>query len=228
VPAQLSLQHGELHLWRTRLDLPRPEVAELSAILDEDERRRAARFHKQVDRDRFTVARAQLRSLLARYSGVAPEAVALVAGVHGKPRLHAPGLGWLRFNLSHSADVAVYAVANGCEVGVDVEQVREEYAFEEVARRLFTESERASLAALHSEERTRAFFATWTLKEAYLKAVGTGLAGGEADTEAARERWSLASFEAEPGYAAAVAMEGRDVRIPLTAQPLPSAERRPG
>jgi 4'-phosphopantetheinyl transferase len=228
VAGRLTLQRGEVHLWRTRLDLPPPEVAELWVSLDDDERRRAERFHKAVDRDRFTVGRAQLRALLAQYIDVRPENIALVAGEHGKPRLRSPDFSWLRFNRSHSADVAVYAVAYGCDVGVDVEQIREDFAGDDVARRLFSASERASLAELQGRERTRAFFATWTLKEAYLKAVGTGLGGGGNDPEGAREQWSLAGFDAGPGYAAAVAVEGRGARIPATAQRLGPAAQRPG
>ena len=223
---RLTIQRGEVHLWRTQLDLPPAEVAELGVSLCDDERRRAERFHKAVDRDRFTVGRAQLRALLARYMDARPEDIALVAGDHGKPRLRSPDVTWLRFNVSHSADVAVYAVAHGCEVGVDVEQIREDYDFDAVARRLFTDSERASLAELQSRERTDVFFATWTRKEAYLKAIGTGLGGGDSDSEAAREQWSLASFDAGPGYAAAVAVEGSGVRIPPTAQSLPATARR--
>lgn len=224
---RLSVHRNEVQLWRTRLDLPAPEVAGLAALLHEDERRRAARYHKAVDRDHFTVARGRLRALLADYLDVRAVDIALVAGEHGKLRISSPDVSWLRFNVSHSGDIAVYAVAHGREVGIDVERVRDGFAVDEVAGRSFSESERAALAELQGEERTRAFFATWTLKEAYLKAVGSGLGGGQIDSVAAPEVWSLASFDAGEGYAAAVAVEGRGAHIPPRAQPVPGPAWHP-
>ncbi len=96
----------------------------LRSRLSSDELARAARFHFERDRTRFSVARAALREILAHYLGTSPAEIAFVYGDHGKPAL-APPYGDLRFNLSHSHDLALCAVARGSEVGVDVERIRE-------------------------------------------------------------------------------------------------------
>jgi 4'-phosphopantetheinyl transferase len=136
---------------------------------------------------------------------------------------------WLRFNLSHSAGVAVYAIARGRAVGVDIEEVRQDFPVDAVARRFFSASDYEALAALPADDRISAFYAMWSQKEAYLKGMGVGL--GEVDqaiaaaryhrqpiNESERADWSLASFDAGPGFVAAVAVEGAQVRIPRVAR----------
>jgi 4'-phosphopantetheinyl transferase len=206
--------------WRAPLDVPPSVVAGLWRSLSSDERERAQRFHRESDRRRFTVRRGRLRALLAGYLDATPAEIVLALDDRGKPRLRSPDFTWLRFNLSRSAEVVVFAVAHSREVGVDVEQVRPDFPVDEVARRFLTVDERAALASLPDQGRVEAFFATWTRKEAYLKALGVGLGQEDATAEADPGTWSLVSFEAGAGYAAAVAVEGRDVHVPDAAQPL--------
>jgi 4'-phosphopantetheinyl transferase len=224
-----------VHLWRARLDLAPEELARLGATLSEPELERAASLRFDRDRARFIAGRGLLRMLLARYLAAEVSDIALTEGAHGKPRL-AGGMGWLRFNLAHSEVVAVFAVTRDREVGVDLERIRCDLRIDEVARHFYSARERADLAGLAEGDRLRAAFDCWTRKEAYLKAVGTGLAlpldgfdvtlrPGEPvrldrhEMNAADPRsWSLHAFDAGPGYAAAVAVEGPPCTVPRAAR----------
>ena len=157
---------------------PGPQAVRASeALLSVEERARAGRFVFEDDRRRYTVARAQLRRLLGERLGERPEAVGLTYGAHGKPALaprHA-GSG-LRFNVSHCGDVAVHAFTRGREIGVDVEAVRALPDADQIAARFFSPRENQAYQALPSGDRAVGFFNCWTRKEAYIKALGEGLA----------------------------------------------------
>jgi len=183
-------------------------------------------------RTRFVVARATLRTILGRYLGTAPQEVALACNRHGKPlldrRVHATEL---QFNVSHSADLAVLAVTEGREVGIDVEALREVCDADRIAARHFDAAEQATYLALPAPLRREGFFVRWTLKEAYIKARGMGLAiplssfsvasvaGADGrhqvcphDPEDGR-RWSAMRLPALPGFAAALVAEGDDWQL---------------
>lgn len=223
------LAPGEVHVWTFRLDLDRAWLEALERWLAPEERRRAATFRFARDRRRFVAARARLREVLARYLRVAPSEVTLAYGPQGKPCLARPEAP--RFNLSHSEEEAVLAVAGGREVGIDLEKVRPDFQCDRVARFFFSRAETAALSALPAAERPPAFFACWTRKEAFVKALGGGLAVPLADFDVSvdpdrparllhtawdtREasRWSLHSIPAPGGYASAIAVEGPAPRI---------------
>jgi len=216
-----------VHAWRAWLDLS-PEVLDrLAASLAEDERERAARFRSAGLRQRFVAAHGALRAILGLYLGRPAAALRFDRGPRGKPMLLEPaGSLDLRFNLAHSRDLAVCAVARGAEVGVDVEAIRPLPDAIKIAARFFSDREQAVLRELPAGEREEAFILGWTRKEAYLKALGDGLArplSGFSVTlrpgEPARlldvkgrpqeiERWSLVTLHPAPGYAAALAVEG--------------------
>ena len=166
---------GLLDVVIARLDIG-AEAADASAeLLSCDERERAARFAGDRERRRFTVARARLRQLLGERLAVAPEAIELVYGAGGKPRLHPRFGSDLRFNVSHYQDVAAFAFANGREVGVDVEGVRSLADADAVAALAFSPREHRAYLALDPIEKPLAFFNCWTRKEAFVKALGEGL-----------------------------------------------------
>lgn len=227
-PPTLAVGGDEVHVWRAALDRP-GELAELFAALSPDERARAARFRAARDGDRFVAGRGLLRVILGRYLAREPAALRFRYGPHGKPDLVDDGAGWrLRFNVSHADGLALYAVAEGREVGVDLERVRSDVDVEAIAV-WFSPRERAALAALPASRRREAFFAYWTHKEAWLKAVGGGLSlpldrcevdfaapaapilrEGDAATAS---RWTLRTLAPAPGYAAALAVEGGGWRL---------------
>lgn len=193
------------------------------AVLDDVERARSARLARPSDRNRFVAAHGALRRFLACCLEISPAAVIYEHGVSGKPRL-ARGLPSLEFNLSHSGDLAIVAVARDRQVGVDVERLRELPDAMNIAQTHFTPDERDALGSLPPAERRDAFFRCWTRKEAVIKAVGHGLAlaldsfdvdlaPGSASAlrsfggrPAAESGLSLRDLRAPPGFAAAGAV----------------------
>lgn len=195
----------ELVLGSLRID-----AAPLARLLSADERERARRFAFERDRRRYIVARARLRQLLGERLAAAPESLQFLYSPNGKPALAGrAGQRDLRFNVSHCGELAAYAFAEGCEVGVDVEEVRELPDADEIAMRFFAPRERAAYLRLRPRERAQGFFNCWTRKEAFVKALGEGLSHPLAAFDvslAARCGWSLCSFVPAPGFVGAVAV----------------------
>jgi 4'-phosphopantetheinyl transferase len=228
-PGLAGPRPGAVHVWSLRLDQAPDARARLESYLSLDERGRARRFMRATDRNRYACAHGLLRLVLSAYAGDRPEDVALERGPGGKPRL--VGLPGPRFNLSHADGLGLVAVSADREVGVDIEKVRDVGDVTELARTCFSPAERAALAAVPAPLRLRAFFAGWTRKEAFLKAVGAGLSlpldsfdvalapGAPARLLRVRgvpggsERYTLRSVRAAPGYAAAVVAAGTHVAI---------------
>lgn len=142
-------------------------------LLDAREAARAARLAVERKRAQFVAAQAALRRILGARLELQPQAIEFAYGRWGKPQLLAhPGLG---FNLSHSDDLALVAVGEGTEIGVDVEATGRSRPFRRLARRYFAPGEQAWIERLGDADVAAGFYRTWTLKEAYLKAIGTGL-----------------------------------------------------
>ncbi len=226
-PAKLSLEEDEIQVWRAHLGLARQRLERLANTLSPDERTRAARFHFARDRDHYIAGRGLLRSILGKYLATEPGQLRFSYNAYGKPELESPANSRaLRFNLAHSRGLALYAFTRRRQIGIDVEMIRPET--EEIAARFFSPAEIAVLRALPRELKPAAFFNCWTRKEAFIKARGMGLslpldqfvvafAPGEspalvsaANDPQAAEHWAIAALEPGDGYAAALAVEGRD------------------
>ncbi len=162
-----------------RLDRPevRARLDRYRALLPPEERAREARFFRDVDRERFVVARALARLQLSRFGGLRPTEWRFAMNGHGRPEVSnlPAGAPPLRFNISHTHGLVAVALTGDREVGVDVEWI-DRGLTHDVAGRFFAPREVADLQSLPAEERPRAFFDYWTLKEAYIKARGLGLA----------------------------------------------------
>ena len=224
-PAVLPrLISGDVDVWSVRLDGSPAWVAASRPTLSDDERERADRFHFERDRRRFTCARAVLRRVLAEYLDADARELTFSYGPNGKPALSGRFERALTFNVSHSHELGLVAIGRDVEMGVDVEAVRAMDDADDIASRFFSPREAAQLRSLPAAERTGAFFACWTRKEAYLKALGSGLAKpldefdvtfapGESATLVvhadAREtaRWSLRELSPAPGYTGALVTE---------------------
>jgi len=220
-PSSPSLETGTVHVWRISLDQPFESLQHFRRILEPDELNRASRFHFEKHRQHFIVARGFLRAVIARYLEMQPEALRFSYGAYGKPALASEHV--LRFNLSHSHEIALLAVALDAELGVDVEHIRADFASEEIARRFFSRAEVEVFNALPKEEQVAAFFRCWTRKEAYIKAIGKGLSqaldafdvtlapGVQAALLRAEEdnvkRWWMSNVDVGEGYAGALAVE---------------------
>jgi 4'-phosphopantetheinyl transferase len=205
----LTLPAGEVHIWQMRLDPGPDQLERLHSLLSPEERARAARYRFREHARRFIAGRGRLRELLAAYLGCEPAGIRFRYGASGKPAV-AAGTD-LRFNVSHSEEVALYVFARGREVGIDIERIRPDFRWERIARRYYSAAEQELLRTLPPELRAAAFFQFWTRKEAYLKARGEGLRFGrlhaEADGDAA---WWVVTLEAPPGFAAALVVESRE------------------
>lgn len=213
-------------------------MSDLRRTLSPDEKERAERFRFERDRWRFLVRRGMLRLILSRYAGLEPAQLLFAYSSYGKPTLAFPAgskLYWqndpearpyvLKFNLSHSQSLALYAITADQEIGVDVEALRSDFEVETVARRFFSRREQAELSSLPAGQQQAAFFLCWTRKEAYIKAHGLGLSlpleqfdvafspGEDARLLATRpdaeeaERWDLMHLAPAPGYVGAVAVQ---------------------
>jgi 4'-phosphopantetheinyl transferase len=206
-----ALEAGETHVWL--LDLARIGGED---VLSPEERARADAFRFERHRRRYVAAHAQLREILSAYVGGDPDAHVLVEGANGKPEL---GGHELRFNLAHSEEVGVCAVAT-VEVGVDIEAVEREPPpdWDAVAVRFFHTKEVAALHSVAGERGWLEFLRIWTLKEACLKAAGVGLltdprsfsvgpvlAGREDVVALAGGEWLARELEGVPGAVAALA-----------------------
>lgn len=209
---------GEVHVWRVLLGPEGGGPTEVGVLSDE-ERAGADRFRRPEDRARAIVSRTALRELLARYVGSTPAALRFTAGPHGKPTLEsAIAAVSPSFNVAHSGRLVLLAFA-ACDVGVDVEQLRDDVEIEGLARRFFAPEEVAAVHATLGARRVETFFRIWTRKEAYLKAHGAGLSApldtfstttaageprAEVDGEIEGARWYLRDLDPATGYAGAV------------------------
>jgi 4'-phosphopantetheinyl transferase len=174
-PSGLKLADDNVHVFAAPLDVPAKRLEELEQWLSDDERQRASRFHLERDRRRFIAGRGILREILGTMSGVSPASLIFAYGEFGKPHIAAPvAARLLQFNLAHSDSIAVYATAKRT-LGVDLERIRELDEVEQFAARFFSPDEEQRLLTLPDAQRREAFFNCWTRKEAYLKAIGTGL-----------------------------------------------------
>jgi len=229
-PETLTLQPGQVDVWRVRLDFPLKVLDRLQETLSEEEKERAARFHFAADRDHFIASHGCLRGVLARYLHCEPQQFRFSTNSHGKPAVNGQNV---EFNLSHSGDFALIVIAQEGKVGVDVERIRSGISSHVIAQQYFSAFEFEELQSLPLEQRETAFFTCWTRKEAYIKAQGQGLSlplesfdvslipNEPATLRATRPnpeeaaRWTLFALDVDPCYQAAVAAEGKDLQIRL-------------
>jgi 4'-phosphopantetheinyl transferase len=221
-----------VHVWRASLNHPQNRLQQLRGTLSADEAERAARFHFERDRQHFIAARGLLREILSRYLKLSPDDLRFKYTSYGKPYLTDEcGGAWLRFNVSHSGELALYALSRERELGVDIEQLRTDIEHQQIASQFFSEQEIAALHALPTDLQHEAFFLCWTRKEAYIKGIGEGLSlplhsfdvsltpGAPAALLAVRgdaqeaARWTLQALEPGSGYRAALVAEGRDWQL---------------
>jgi len=225
-PESLALKSDEVHVWRASLEMPPSQVSTLKQILSADEISRAGRFHFQKDQDHFVVARGLLRTILGRYVGRNPEDLRFCYGLNGKPSLTGETEEKIRFNVSHSYGLSLFAVTLNRDTGVDLEYIRSDLSVGDLAAQFLSPRELLAFKAVPERDRPRAFFAQWTRKEAYLKAQGRGLSGNLKQLEVppgecpeingsskAESLWLLMDLAVPPGYAAALVVEGHDLRL---------------
>lgn len=186
---------GEVHLWRIALDAPPASVDRFRAVLSSEERGRADRLRFAIHRKRFIIAHAALRLVLGQYLPKSPPAILLDRGGHGKPHVVPSADETVpQFNLTHSGDLALLAVAPpDCEVGLDLEQVRNMKDMQKVAASVFTPAECEEIFEAGESDPRPAFFRAWTRKEAVSKAEGKGFS-------LRLDQWQILAPETPPGH----------------------------
>lgn len=214
-----DLGADDIHLWQYSLQTSETPIDLFKSLLSPQEIRRAERLLRPADRQRFIVGRRRLRQLLGHYLDCEPARLELTTLPQGKPVLVEPRL---QFNLSHSGELALLAVARSVALGVDLEQVRPELDWRPLAGRYFSQGEQQALQQLAPQLQTVGFFAVWTRKEAWLKARGSGFhlpfdsfevsapptpaaLLRHQDNPAAPDEWHLEDISIDPNYCATLA-----------------------
>ncbi len=213
-----------VRVWRVPLLVSDGVVARYVACLSEDESARADRFRFEADRRKFVVARGTLRYLLGERFDCAASAITFCYGKYGKPETSASpdGASHFHFNLSHSGEMALCALGGDRNVGVDIEKVKPIQRLGSMMDRCLVEVEKLQVTAQPEDEQSRAFLQYWTCKEAYLKAIGLGLAQSmttvEVDLSAPKlvtapkpcaEEWQLYKLDLPESYVGALVVAGK-------------------
>jgi len=199
----------EVQVWVASLDVSDDRYDALARLLPAEEKERAVALTPVAAR-RFVVARGILRSLLAGFTGTPAEKLRFAYGNSGKPVL--VGRDGIQFNISHSADLGLFAFAPDRPVGVDVENERPVRRLLDVAQRFMSEDELRSLIDTSPEERNGAFLRSWVVREARLKAEGKGVWSGSENLNP-RTNLTHRLFTPRPRYIAAVAAPDSDWRL---------------
>ncbi len=227
-PQKLELSPNDVNVWSANLKLPLLQIEQFSKILSSDEIDRANKFYFERDKNRFIVARGTLRKILSLYLNIESHKLKFSYSDRGKPNLPSSSI---LFNLSHSQDLALYAITTVNLIGIDLEYIRPLADAESLAKRFFSPQEYNLISQLPPQQQPEIFFKMWTCKEAYLKATGDGLAGGlekvevfftpeqpirflniNGDVQEA-SRWYLYQFIPQSNYIAAVAAVGKSQNL---------------
>ncbi len=225
-PERPGLGDDDLHVWSARLDVTASQAMYCWSALDDQERSRAERLRLAEHRRRFVAARGLLRVTLAGYLALPPAEVRFRYAPGGRPELQTAGAPQgLRFNVTHSGEVALFAVTRVRAVGVDIECVRNtDVQIETIAAQFFSLGERELLCGLPVGARRRGMWRSWTRQEAYWKAHGDGLSRmlrgssvsrGPSGETGPDDAWSILDLPLGSDYVGAVAVQGPAPRLRL-------------
>lgn len=206
------------------VDVDRTDPAADSGLADPIDAARAERFRYPLDARRFLARRAAARRLLAARLGAAPHELRIAQGAFGKPFVLGASL---QFSTSHAGPLLLVALADALPVGCDIERARPARDLTAIAAACFTAGEASRIAKLCEIDREAAFYDCWTRKEAYLKALGTGLSlpmnsfefaavrdsGGVERLDVDGSDWSSLGWNPAPGYRAAIVAPGGSWRL---------------
>lgn len=176
----MHLPINEIHVWSTDLMITDEQEKLKFLLLNDDEKKRAGTFLQPLSRKHFIAARSALREILSLYLSISPEKILFTYTAHKKPYLHASMDSSIKFNLSHSHHLAVYAFTLNDEIGIDLEKI-DNNAHMGVAKKYFNKEEIHYMMQLPETDRANAFYRIWAAKEAVVKAIGKGIALSLAD-----------------------------------------------
>jgi 4'-phosphopantetheinyl transferase len=234
LPSLEALSQDDVHVWVASTETAPAALDELLGLLSDVELARADRLKFETHRLRFLTGRAIRRRILSVYTGQPARELVFETGPRGKPELAGQGIDGIRINDSESDGLAVYAVARGRAIGVDVERLREVSDADRLIESFASPRERASFSRIPPPERQAAFLRWWTAKEAFVKALGEGLYrpldsfsisfedGATPQLDVVSEQmptesrdWYIEGLQPKPGYVACVVVEGSRPRLTL-------------
>lgn len=213
----MRLGNQEVHIYSITLSANPEELKSWQGLLNHEERERAARFVTPILRERFIVAHGALRKILSNYLNIDPKEIEFSVNAYQKPQLAEGHGSSLQFNLSHSDNQAVFAIARDHAIGIDIEKIRADQNLD-LAERFFSTEEINALRKLAADQQLQAFFTIWARKEAIIKATGKGLAQPlrsftvachniEEQVQVDGQTWNLTPLELHPDYTAAFAAD---------------------
>ncbi|MEP3209528.1 MAG: 4'-phosphopantetheinyl transferase superfamily protein [Maribacter sp.] len=220
-----ELPEQTIHFWYCDFNKNRAKLEPYYALLSEDEKARSGRFKFDRDKECYIISRGILRLLLAGYSKQQPQDLHFDYTPYGKPFLSHDNA--IKFNISHSGNMAVFAFVRNEEIGIDVERIKDDFDLLELAQSFFSTKEILALEKQSKKDLPRAFYRCWTRKESFIKAEGSGLSfpldqfavSLENDEQAEllytqwdsqeKEHWQLFSYVPARAYIAAVAIRSR-------------------
>ena len=233
-PVELRLDNACVDVWRSQIDLSAAKISEYRSMLCEEELKRTEKFTFPNKQEEYVVTRGLLRSALALVLKEDPASFSFKYSESSKPYLTTEvDRQAVAFNVSHSHGQALVAISLDRKLGVDIEKIRPEVEYEKLAERFFSKAEHKALMQCAAEERVAAFFATWTRKEAFVKAVGKGIAFGlsefdvNVDANAPPKmlhtrwdaddvnNWHMANIESVNSHMATVVADGRAFKLRL-------------
>lgn len=225
---KMPLGADEVHIWSVTIDRFLNQVDMLVKMLSTDEKKRTDHFYREKDKERYIICRGTLRTIISLYLGIAADRLQFDYGHYGKPVLLGGGASKkLKFNMSHSHDMALFAFVRGGEVGIDIEQIRDILEIEQIAEGLFSDPEKKYYYSLPENKKKEFFFNIWTRKESLFKAIGEGFHLLPDKYDVLREtvvltdpaacnfkntQWYIKELSLSPCYAAAYTVE-RPLRL---------------
>lgn len=220
----LTMACGELHIWSVRINDHNDRLEKYWQLLNEQEIQKARAFKFIKDRRCFIIARGALRSLLGSYLHISPGGIEFKYGPYGKPCIQDTRM--INFNISHSRNMILLGFVKKATIGIDIEYTKREVDVKKIAKHFFSKEEISSLAAIDEPYQLGAFYNCWTRKEAFIKALGSGLSFpldqfvvSLDDASKARlietkwdiyekEKWTLQAIKPEEDYIGAVSVKG--------------------
>lgn len=170
------LENDQIHIWQASLDYNKSKFNLLIGSLSEDEIERSNRFYFEKDRMQFIVRRGILKQIISKYLEINPKNLLFEYNPFGKPFLVTNSLkNNIKFNMSHSKNMALYCISSQKDVGIDIEFTQKKVEFHLIIERFFSHNEKAFIQKITTNKRKEAFFKIWTRKEAILKAIGKGI-----------------------------------------------------
>ena len=231
-PSNLSLSSDFIDIWQTRLDLSVRDIEYYADMLCAEEKQRVDKFKFSKKRHEYIITRGLLRRVLAQTLDTDPHSLQFEYAEHGKPYLTER---WqdktVSFNVTHSGNKALVAVTLERNIGVDIELIRTEVEFDKLSNRFFSADESSSLETYKKQDLSKAFYACWTGKEAYVKALGDGISFGLSefsvsvdpeeeqvtlvthwDTDEA-SRWTIINLDTGKDYIGAIAADKKEIKL---------------